>query len=151
VCSNVVISFIRSTVPKGVRIPCYIVVIASFVTIADLFLKAKFPTVSKEIGIFVPLIVVNCIILGRAEAYASKNGVGNSLLDGIGMGIGFTLGLMLLAVVRELLGNNSLWGYKHILGSYRPMSVLIMAPGAFLLLGLSLGLFNWLGELKKAR
>jgi len=151
VCSNIVIALIRNLVPKGVRIPCYIVVIASFVTMADLFLKAKAPDISSRIGIFIPLIVVNCIILGRAEAYASKNSVGNSLLDGVGMGIGFTLGLMLLAVIREVLGANSLWGHKGVLGSYNPMSVLIMAPGAFLLLGLLLGLFNWLGALRKAK
>ena len=150
VCSNLVIALIRGVVPKGVRIPCFIVVIASFVTIADLFLKAYFPAVSAQIGIFIPLIVVNCIILGRAEAYASKNSVGNSLLDGIGMGIGFTLGLLLIAVVRELLGSGSLWGHKVLVG-YRPMTVLIMAPGAFIVLGLMLGLFNWIGQLRKAR
>lgn len=152
VCSNVVISLIRRCVPKGVRIPCYIVVIASFVTIADLFLKAYFPAISDQIGIFIPLIVVNCIILGRAEAYASKNGVGDSLLDGVGMGIGFTLGLMLIACVRELLGSGTLWGQPVLKAAgYHPMSVLIMAPGAFLILGLMLGLFNWIGGLRKAR
>lgn len=151
VCSNVVIAVIRNAVPKGVRIPCYIVVIASFVTIADLMLQAHFPAVSEEIGIFIPLIVVNCIILGRAEAFASKNTIRASLLDGAGMGIGFTLGLMLVAFVRELFGSNSLFGHQGILGSYQPMSVLIQAPGAFLLLGLMLGLFNWIGQLRKAR
>jgi len=150
VCSNLVISLIRNTIPKGVRIPCFIVVIASFVTVADLFLKAYFADISETIGIFVPLIVVNCIILGRAEAFASREGFGNSLLDGIGMGIGFTLGLMLLAFVRELFGNGSLWGHK-VLAGYSPMSVLVMAPGAFLILGLMLGFFNWLGELRKAK
>jgi len=152
VCSNVVISVIRGVVPKGVRIPCYIVVIATFVTMADLFLKAKAPAISEQIGIFIPLIVVNCIILGRAEAYASKNSVAASLLDGIGMGIGFTGGLMLIAFVRELFGNGTLWG-RPVLAAvgYRPMTVLVLAPGAFLILGLMLGLFNWIGELRKAR
>jgi len=150
ICSNVVISLIRGFVPKGVRIPCYIVVIASFVTIADLVLKATFPAISDQIGIFIPLIVVNCIILGRAEAFASKNSVGNSLLDGIGMGIGFTLGLILLATIRELFGAGKLWGHL-VLPGYRPMSVLVGAPGAFLVLGLLLGFFNWLGQMRKAR
>ena len=167
VCSNLVIALIRRVVPKGVRIPCYIVVIASFVTIADLFLQAYFPAVSEQIGIFIPLIVVNCIILGRAEAYASKNTVGDSLLDGIGMGIGFTGGLLLIALVREVLGSGTLAGVKlaawwtrafgdalpavaRLLDSYHPMAVLIMAPGAFLVLGLMLGFFNWIGDLRKA-
>ena len=151
VCSNVVVSLIRRFVPKGVRIPCYIVVIASFVTIADLFLKAYFPAVSAKIGIFIPLIVVNCIILGRAEAFASRNPIGKSLLDGVGMGLGFTLGLLLIACVRELFGSGTLWGHQVLGGGYQPMTVLIMAPGAFLILGLMLGLFNWVGELRKAR
>ena len=150
ICSNVVISLIRGVVPKGVRIPCYIVVIASFVTIADLVLKANFPAISAQIGIFIPLIVVNCIILGRAEAFASKNSVGNSLLDGIGMGIGFTLSLVLLATIRELFGAGKLWGHL-VLPGYRPMTVLVGAPGAFLVLGLLLGFFNWLGQMRKAR
>ena len=152
VCSNVVISVIRGVVPKGVRIPCYIVVIATFVTMADLFLKAKAPAISEKIGIFIPLIVVNCIILGRAEAYASKNSVAASLLDGIGMGVGFTGGLLLIAFVRELFGNGTLWGHPVLAAvGYRPMTVLVLAPGAFLILGLMLGLFNWIGELRKAR
>ena len=150
VCSNLVISALRNAIPKGVRIPCFIVVIATFVTIADLVMKAEARAVSDKIGIFVPLIVVNCIILGRAEAFASKNGVGASFLDGVGMGIGFTLGLLLLASIRELLGSGKLWGCP-MLGSYNPMAVMIMAPGAFLLLGFLLWLFNWVGELRKAR
>ena len=147
--SNVVVSLIRNVVPKGVRIAAYIVVIASFVTIADLVLQAKFPAVSEKIGIFIPLIVVNCIILGRAEAFASKNGVGNSLLDGLGMGVGFTGSLLLISVFRELLGTGKLWG-REVLVGYNPMSVLIMAPGAFLILGLMLGFFRWLGDLRRA-
>ncbi len=148
--SNVVISLIRRLVPKGVRIPCYIVVIASFVTIADLVLKATLPAISDQIGIFIPLIVVNCIILGRAEAFASKNSVGDSFLDGVGMGVGFMLGLILLATIRELFGAGKLWGVV-VLPGYRPMSVLVGAPGAFLVLGLLLGFFNWLGQMRKAR
>ena len=151
VCSNLVIAVIRGVVPKGVRIPCYIVVIASFVTIADLVLQAKAPAVSEEIGIFIPLIVVNCIILGRAEAFASKNSVVASLLDGVGMGLGFTGGLMLIAAIRELFGAGKLWDIPVLGGiGYNPISVLVMAPGAFIVLGLMLGFFNWIGSLRKA-
>jgi len=147
--SNVVISLLRKLVPSGVRIACFIVVIASFVTITDLFLKAYFPGISRTIGIFIPLIVVNCIMLGRAEAFASKNTVGNSFLDGLGMGIGFTMALLLLAFIRELLGSGTLMGYK-VLPGYNPMTVMISAPGAFLVLGLLLGFFNWM-KLRRAR
>jgi electron transport complex protein RnfE len=150
VCSNVVISLIRNAVPKGVRIPCYIVVIATFVTMADLFMQAHAPLVSDEIGIFVPLIVVNCIILGRAEAFASKNTVGRSVLDGLGMGLGFAGALVLLAVVRELVGKGSLWGAELLTG-YDPISVVALAPGAFLVLGLLMGLFNYVGALRRPR
>lgn len=147
--SNVVISMIRKIVPGGVRIACYIVVIASFVTITDLFLKAYFPTISKTIGIFIPLIVVNCIMLARAEAFASKNTVLDSFLDGVGMGIGYTMALVLLATIREAMGNGTLFGYK-LSEAYNPMTVMISAPGAFLLLGILLGFFKWL-QLRKAR
>lgn len=143
--SNFVIAIIRGVIPKGVRIPCYIVVIATFVTIADLCMQAHAPQVSEQIGIFIPLIVVNCIILGRAEAFASKNSIGSSLLDGIGMGIGFTGALLLIAFIRELLGKGTLWGVQ-VLPGFNPIAVIGLAPGAFLILGFLLGLFNWIGQ-----
>lgn len=147
--SNVVISLIRNIVPGGVRIACFIVVIATFVTVIDLFLKAYFPGISRTIGIFIPLIVVNCIMLGRAEAFASRNSVGNAFLDGLGMGIGFTMALVLLAIIRETTGNGTLLGYR-LSAAYNPMRVMAGAPGAFILLGLVLGVFKWL-KLRKAR
>ncbi|MBM4039401.1 MAG: RnfABCDGE type electron transport complex subunit E [Planctomycetes bacterium] len=146
--SNVFISMIRKIVPGGVRIACYIVVISTFVTITDLFLKAYFPDISRTIGIFIPLIVVNCIMLGRAEAFACKNTVMDSLLDGIGMGCGYTLALLLMGCIRELSGSGSLFGVK-LLPGYNPMNVMISPPGAFLLLGLLLGFFKWM-QLRKA-
>ena len=148
--SNVIISLIRKVVPGGVRIPCFIIVIATFVTIVDLTLKATAPDISETIGIFIPLIVVNCIMLGRAEAFASKNTVGDSLLDGIGMGIGYLLALLLLGVIRELLGRGTLWDYNVVGASFNPVSVMSIAPGAFLVLGLLLGFFKWVGQLRKA-
>jgi len=150
VSSNIVVSTIRGAIPKGVRIPCYIVIIATFVTMADLFLQGYAPGVSEEIGIFIPLIVVNCIILGRAEAFASKNGIGASALDGIGMGLGFTGALLLVSFIRELVGKGTLWGHP-VLPGYNPIAVIASAPGAFLVLGFLLGLFNWLGALRKAQ
>ena len=146
--SNVSISLIRNIVPGGVRIACYIVVISTFVTITDLFLKAYFPDISRTIGIFIPLIVVNCIMLGRAEAFASKNTVGNSFLDGVGMGCGYMLALLLLGFIRELSGSGKLMGHS-VLPGYNPMTVMISPPGAFLLLGLLLGFFKWM-QLRKA-
>ncbi|HPD14061.1 MAG TPA: electron transport complex subunit RsxE [Planctomycetota bacterium] len=146
--SNVGVSLLRKVIPGGVRIACFIVVISTFVTITDLFLKAYFPDISRTIGIFIPLIVVNCIMLGRAEAFASKNTVMDSLLDGIGMGCGYTLALLLMGTIRELSGNGSLFGVK-VLPGYNPMTVMISPPGAFLLLGLLLGFFKWM-QLRKA-
>ncbi len=146
---NVVISMIRKTVPGGVRIACYVVVIATFVTVTDLFLKAYFPAISRTIGIFIPLIVVNCIMLARAEAFACKNTVMDSFLDGLGMGIGYTMALVLLAVIRESTGNGTLFGHK-LSDAYNPMTVMISAPGAFILLGLLLGFFKWM-QLRRAR
>ncbi len=145
---NVGIALIRNVIPGGVRIACYIVVISTFVTITDLFLKAYFPDISKTIGIFIPLIVVNCIMLGRAEAFACKNTVMDSLLDGVGMGCGYTLALLLMASIRELSGSGTLFGAK-LLPGYNPMTVMISPPGAFILLGLLLGLFKWM-QLRKA-
>ena len=144
ICSNLIISLIRRSIPKEIRIPCFIVVIASFVTMVELWMRALFkPEVSDALGIFIPLIVVNCIILYRAEAFAYKSGVGRSVLDALGIGTGFTLALMLVALVRETLGNGTVCGLK-ICSGYEPASVMIMAPGAFLVLGLLLGFFNWI-------
>jgi len=150
-CSNVIISLIRRLIPKEIRIPCFIVVIASFVTAAELVMKAYAPDeVNKALGIFIPLIVVNCIILGRAEAFASKNGVLASALDGIGVGIGFTLAVALVATIREALGSGSFLGVKLYEG-VTPIAILGQAPGAFLVLGLLMGLFAWLGSRRAAR
>lgn len=140
VMSNVVISLIKNLIPEKVRIPAFIVVIASCVTIVQLLMEAYVPSLYETLGVFIPLIVVNCIILGRAEAFASKNGVLDSALDGLGMGMGFTLSLTLLGAVRELLGSGSLFGYKFIEGD--GMIAFVLAPGAFIALGYMMVLFN---------
>jgi len=149
-CSNMIISLIRNIVPAKIRIPIYIVVIATFVTIVDLAMAGFLPALHKTLGIFVPLIVVNCIILGRAEAYAGKNNVGLSILDGLGMGIGFTLALLLLGTIREFMGNGSFMGIPIMSASYEPVLIMILPPGAFLTIGFVLGFFNWL-ENKRAK
>ncbi len=142
--SNMVISLIRNVVPKKVRIPCYIVVIAAFVTVVDLLLQAYAPAAIYEaLGIFIPLIVVNCIVLGRAEAFACKNGIIASLADGVGMGLGFTLSLTMIGGLRELLSSGSLFQIKLIEGWSHPFMLISQAPGAFILLGILLGLINW--------
>ena len=143
-CSNVIISLIRKGVPKKIRIPIYIVVIATFVTIVDLVMAGFAPDLHKSLGIFVPLIVVNCVILGRAEAFAGKNSVFYSFLDGLGMGIGFTLALTIIGVARELLGDGKLWGIPVFGPGFEPVLLFILPPGAFLTLGLFLGFFNWI-------
>jgi len=143
-CSNVIISLIRKGVPKKIRIPIYIVVIATFVTIVDLAMAGFAPALHKSLGIFVPLIVVNCIILGRAEAFAGKNSVFRSFIDGLGMGIGFTFALVIIAVARELLGDGKLWGVPMFGPNFEPVLLFILPPGAFLTLGLFLGFFNWI-------
>ena len=135
VCSNIVVAAVRKLVPDSVRIAVYIVIIASFVTIVDLVMSAYFRTLYNALGIFIPLIVVNCIILGRAEAFASKNSVFLSIADGIGMGLGFTLALLMIGSVRELLGNGTILGYHLLGGSYVPILVMILPPGAFLTYG----------------
>ncbi|MFH1202151.1 MAG: electron transport complex subunit RsxE [Candidatus Omnitrophota bacterium] len=139
--SNLIISSLRRFIPDKIRIPCFIVVIATFVTIVELFMKAYFPLLNRALGIFVPLIVVNCIILGRAEAFASRNSVLASLLDGLGMGLGFSLALIIVASIRELLGAGSFLGFK-IFSTWEPATMMIMAPGALLTLGLLMGLSN---------
>ena len=141
-CSNILISLLKNVIPAKVRIPCFIVVIASFVTIVDMLMNAYVPELHKNLGIFIPLIVVNCIILGRAEAFASKNPVMKSIFDGLGMGIGFTLALILGAFFRELLGAGQLLGIQIMPESYEPVLLAILAPGAFLTLGLLMGALN---------
>jgi Na+-translocating ferredoxin:NAD+ oxidoreductase subunit E len=147
VFSNILIAVLKDVIPDKVRIPCYIVVIATFVTITELVMKAYFPPLNRALGIYVPLIVVNCIVLGRAEAFASKNKILNSLMDGIGMGIGFTLALLLISGIRELLGSGKLFGY-NVFDKFEPMLIIAMPSGALLVIGLLLGLFNFLKERK---
>ncbi len=153
ICSNVIISAFRRLIPKAVRIPCFIVVIASFVTIVDMVMKGFFYEQSKALSIFIPLIVVNCIILGRAEAFASKNTVLRSLLDGAGAGLGFTLALIMVGTIREVLGAGTVLGFPIYLDSagrtvYQPMTALVLAPGAFLVLGLLMAFFRHAGRKK---
>jgi Na+-translocating ferredoxin:NAD+ oxidoreductase subunit E len=145
ICSNVVISVLRTLIPAKVRIPCFIVVIATFVTIVDLLMNAYAHELHKSLGLFIPLIVVNCIILGRAEAFASRHPVLLSIADGIGMGIGFTLGLAALGICREVLGAGTItvWGgLGWSVGGFEPIILAILAPGGFLALGCLLGLMN---------
>ncbi len=132
-----------------IRIPIFIVIIATFVTIVEMIMKAYFPALDESLGIFIPLIVVNCIILGRAEGFASKNGVFFSVLDGIGMGIGFTLALTAIATMRELLGTGGLLGVNLLGSSFKPVLLMILPPGAFIVIGLYMGLLNWLDLRKK--
>ena len=144
ILSNIVISLISPIVPDKVHIPVYIVVIATFVTLLQLLMQAYVPDVYKTLGLFIPLIVVNCIILGRAEAFANKNGVWDSALDGIGIGIGFTLSLTVIGIVREILGSGAVFGWKFITGD--GMLAFVMAPGAFIVLGYLMVLFNKLAK-----
>jgi electron transport complex protein RnfE len=150
VFSNILVSCLRNVIPSKVRIASYIVIIATFVTIAELFMKAYSYPMFKKLGIFIPLIVVNCIILGRAEAFASKNGIFRSFLDGLGIGIGFTLSLIALATVRELLGTGALTFWEkpiQVLGpAFQPFTFMVEAPGAFVALGLMLCLMNLVGK-----
>jgi electron transport complex protein RnfE len=140
--SNVFISAVRNFIPDKVRIPAFIVIIASFVTIVDLLMQAYTPSLSKQLGIFIPLIVVNCIILGRAEAFAAKNDVFSSLIDGIGMGLGFTMALVVIGSIREMLGAGSLFGYKFIAENADGALIFILAPGAFITLGFLIALLK---------
>jgi electron transport complex protein RnfE len=142
VCSNIVVSGVRTVIPDKVRLPAFIVIIASFVTIVDLVMNGFFHQLHKVLGIFIPLIVVNCIILGRAEAFASKNSIASSALDGLGMGVGFTLSLVVLGSIREALGNGTIFGVSLFGQGFVPMLVMILPPGAFVTLGLLLGVMN---------
>ena len=151
--SNIFISLLRKIIPNEVRIACYIVVIAGFVTIVDLCLQAFFPAIAKSLGVFIPLIVVNCIILGRAEAFANKNSVLASAVDGICQGIGYTIVLVIMCAVRELLGNGTLLGYQIMPASYTPALMLVLPVGGFLCLGTLIAVMQWAlakGEKKAA-
>jgi electron transport complex protein RnfE len=149
--SNIVVSLLGRIIPAKVRIPCYIVVIASFVTIVELVMGAFLPELAKSLGIFIPLIVVNCIILGRAEAFASKNGLWLSILDGVGMGLGFTFALLLISAIREILGDGKLFGYMVFGPGFQPVLIMILAPGAFITIGLLMGSFNLIDARAKRR
>jgi len=142
VCSNIVVSSLRKVIPSKVRIPSFIVVIASFVTVVQLCMEAYFYDLYKALGIFIPLIVVNCLILGRAEAFASRNRLLQAIADGVGMGLGFTLALFVLGAVRELFGSGTLLGYAVFGANYQPLILMILPPGAFIAMGLLLAAMN---------
>lgn len=148
-CSNTVVSVLRKVIPSKVRIPAFIVIIASFVTIVDLVMAGFLPDLHKALGIFIPLIVVNCLILGRAEAFASKNPIFFSIVDGVVMGLGFTFALFMLGAVREIIGNGTIFGVGLLGSSYIPALLLILPPGAFLAIGFLLGGMNQLEAGKK--
>ncbi|HHW91225.1 MAG TPA: electron transport complex subunit E [Firmicutes bacterium] len=147
--SNLAVSLIRDFIPDKIRIPCYVVVIASFVTVVDLLLKAYQPDIHAKLGIFIPLIVVNCIILARAETFASKNPIVPSIFDGLGMGLGFTVALTILGSIRELLGAGTVFGLRVMPAAFEPAVIMILPPGAFITLGFLLGLFNLIGKRAK--
>ena len=142
VCSSIMVSLLRHVIPAKVRIPAFIVIIASFVTVVQLGMEAYAYSLYKALGIFIPLIVVNCLILGRAEAFASKNGILNSIADALGMGIGFTLSLTVLGGVREIFGSGELFGFALFGESFQPMLLMILPPGAFITLGILLAIVN---------
>lgn len=142
VCSNTVISSLRKFIPTKVRIPSFIITIATFVTIVDLVMNGYFHALHKSLGLFIPLIVVNCIILGRAEAFASRNSVGISIVDGLGMGLGFTVSLFVIGTVREILGNGTFLNFPVFGDSFLPLLLMVLPPGAFIVLGVLLGLMN---------
>ena len=141
-CSNVIVSSIRKVIHRKVRIASFIVIIASFVVIVELLSQAFFYSIYEKLGIFIPLIVVNCIILGRAEAFASRNGILASALDGLGIGLGFTISLTVLGAIREVLGQGTLFGIDVMWSSFRPFTFMIEAPGAFVSLGILLAIMN---------
>lgn len=147
--SNMVISILRKFIPDKIRIAAYVVIIASFVSIIEMVLKAFLPALAESLGIFIPLIVVNCIILARAEAFASKNSVGLSALDGLGMGLGFTVALAIISTVREILGSGTIWGAS--VGISAPMTMFILPPGGFVILGLVIGMIQLITATAKKR
>jgi electron transport complex protein RnfE len=150
VCSNILISMLRSFIPDKIRIPCFIVIIASFTTVIEFIIEAFYPELHVSLGIFIPLIAVNCIIFARAESFASKNTVVRSIADGFGMGVGFTGALGVMGAIREVLGEGQFLGYNVFSDSYEPMLAAILAPGAFITLGLLLALMNILKAKNKA-
>lgn len=141
--SNIIISALKNVIPDKVRIPCYIVIIATFVSMVDLLIQGFVPALSASLGVFIPLIVVNCIVLGRAEAFANKNGVVDSALDGLGMGIGFTISLALIAAVREILGAGAFMGHQFIPSDYNIL-IFVLAPGAFFVFGFIMALVRYI-------
>lgn len=143
VASNFIISLIKKLIPDSVRIPCYIIVIASFVTVIQFILQAFLPSLNQSLGIFIPLIVVNCIILARAEAFASKNNPVASILDGIGMGLGFTVALFIIGAIREFLGNGSIFDYTLLPETFPRTVIMILPPGAFITLGFIMAFLNY--------
>ena len=149
--SNLAISVLKSVIPDQIRITCYIVVIASLVTIAEMLMNALVPDIYAALGIFIPLIVVNCIILGRAEAFASKYGLWASIQDALGMGLGFTLALSFVAAIREILGNGTLLGFPVLGSSYQPILLMLMPPGAFITMGFLFAGVNYLKRRKEVR
>jgi len=151
VCSNFVVSLVKNIIPAKVRIPAYIVIIASFVTVIDLVMNAYLHDIHKVLGLFIPLIVVNCVILGRAESFASKNSPFSSVFDGLGIGLGFTFALFILGGVREILGNGSILGISLTGEWFKPAVVMILPPGAFIALGFILFIINYLEDRKKIK
>jgi electron transport complex protein RnfE len=148
--SNIVISLLRKYIPDEVRIPAFVIIIAAFTTIIDLLMHAYTFALYQALGVFIPLIVVNCIILARAEAFAFKNGILDSTIDGLGMGVGYLVAMVLLSSIREVLGNGTILGLRILPEAYEPMMMAIQPPGAFILLGLLIGVVNYLSRRKKA-
>lgn len=144
IMSNILVSFLRKVIPDKVRIAAYVVIIATFVTIVQMVLQAYVESLYASLGLFIPLIVVNCIILARAEAFASKNSVGKSALDGLGMGLGFTAALCIISAVRELLGAGTIWGVEILSGPVKPMAIIGMPPGGFIVLGIIIAVINYI-------
>jgi electron transport complex protein RnfE len=149
--SNSVVSLVKNLIPAKVRIPAYIVIIASFVTVVDLVMNAYVHDLHKVLGLFIPLIVVNCVVLGRAESFASKNGLFSSILDAVGTGLGFTLALFVLGAVREVMGNGSVMGFDLFGAGFKPSIVMILPPGAFIALGFLMMLYNFVEERKRVK
>ena len=144
IMSNILVSFLRKVIPDKVRIAASVVIIATFVTIVQMVLQAYVESLFASLGLFIPLIVVNCIILARAEAFASKNSVGKSALDGLGMGLGFTVALCIISAVRELLGAGTIWGVEILSGPVKPMAIIGMPPGGFIVLGIIIAVINYI-------